>query len=179
MCWDIVIFADTRLADTLVSRSIWCESWRLTWMPFNIPELCSIPVANFCQHFCYVQASQLLLCLSGSVLESYFTFGFGFSRICCCLPYADDRGVTFPLQCFSCSVGFVAVPGTRSALNNSPLAKMESKTEIAVAWAGWLSCVQQFWRSSDMIQTCACLILINKSGFVAESAHKLSAVQCL
>lgn len=30
-----------------------------------------------------------------------------------------------------------------------------------------------------MIQTCACLILINKSGFVAESAHKLSAVQCL
>lgn len=86
------------------------------------------------------------------VLELCFTFAFSFSWIYYCCPYVGGRGITIPLQCFSCSVGFVAVPGIGSGLNKSTLSKMELKGKVSTAWADWLRCVQQFCRSSD-IQT--------------------------
>lgn len=98
--------------------------------------------------------------------ESHFTSAFIFSYECYCLPYADDRAVTLPLACLSCSVDFVAVPGMGSGLSNSTLSKMELETEITVDWVGWLRHTQQFCRFAGTIQTCSSLVLINLSGFV-------------
>lgn len=111
-------------------------------------------------------------------LELYFISGSSFSCLCYCLLHADDTGVTLPLWCFSCSVGFVAVPGRGSGLSNSTLSKMELKAEFTVDWIVWVRHMQRFCRFCGKIQAFAFLVLINMSGFVPEQCSTCNNSNC-